>query len=52
VSTEEVRQIAEVIGGLGTYVELEGDHFMIMKQPELMQDAITVWLESLTGKVK
>jgi pimeloyl-ACP methyl ester carboxylesterase len=46
VSAEEVRQVAEAIGDLGTYVELEGDHFIIMKQPEPVQNAIVEWLES------
>jgi pimeloyl-ACP methyl ester carboxylesterase len=45
VPAGEVRQIAEIIGDLGTYVELEGDHFIIIKQPELVQNAITTWLE-------
>jgi pimeloyl-ACP methyl ester carboxylesterase len=40
-----VRQVAKAIGDLGAYVELEGDHFMIIKQPELVQRAITIWLE-------
>jgi pimeloyl-ACP methyl ester carboxylesterase len=39
-----VRQIAGVIRDLGTYVELEGDHFMIMKQPKAVQNAIVDWL--------
>jgi surfactin synthase thioesterase subunit len=38
------RQIAEEIGDLGTYVEIEGDHFLIMKRPLLVQNAITKWL--------
>jgi alpha/beta superfamily hydrolase len=46
VPAEGVLQIASVIGDLGTYVEVEGDHFMIMKQPKLVQDAITAWLEN------
>lgn len=44
VPTEGVRQIAQDIGDSGTYVEMEGDHFLIMKHPELVQDAITGWL--------
>lgn len=39
------RQIADEIGALATYVELNGDHFLIMKQPSLVQDAIAQWLE-------
>ena len=40
-----VRQVVEVIGGLGTYVELNADHFVIMKQPDQVQNAIVKWLE-------
>jgi len=40
-----VRQIAEQIGTSATYVEMEGDHFLIMKRPKLVQDAIAQWLE-------
>lgn len=50
VSAERVRQIAAVIGNTGTYVELDGDHFIIMKQPELVQGALTAWLENHAGK--
>ena len=52
VPAREVSQIATVIGDLGTYVEVDGDHFMIMKQPELVQNAMTDWLERLIGKAK
>lgn len=38
-------QIAEEIGDLGSYVEVDGDHFLIMKQPLLVQNAIEKWLE-------
>jgi len=41
----EARQIAEIIGESGTYVELAGDHFLIMKQPDLVQNVLTEWLE-------
>jgi pimeloyl-ACP methyl ester carboxylesterase len=44
VPAEFVRPIAGAIGELGTYVELEGDHFMIMKQPQAVQNAIADWL--------
>jgi pimeloyl-ACP methyl ester carboxylesterase len=44
VSAERVRQTALTIGETGTYVELAGDHFIIMKQPEPIQNAITAWL--------
>jgi pimeloyl-ACP methyl ester carboxylesterase len=45
VSAAAVRPIATALGDFGTYVELPGDHFIIMKQPKLVQDAITAWLE-------
>jgi pimeloyl-ACP methyl ester carboxylesterase len=41
----EARQVAAEIGDAGTYVELNGDHFLIMKQPKLVHDAIAQWLE-------
>jgi pimeloyl-ACP methyl ester carboxylesterase len=44
------RQIAEQIGASGTYVELNGDHFLIMKQPGLVQAAIARWLEQFEEK--
>jgi pimeloyl-ACP methyl ester carboxylesterase len=44
------RQIAEEIGASGTYVELNGDHFLIMKQPKLVQAAIARWLEQFEEK--
>jgi len=42
---EQARQVAEEIGTSATYVELNGDHFLIMKQPKFVQDAIAQWLE-------
>ncbi|HLO27806.1 MAG TPA: hypothetical protein VK249_01645 [Anaerolineales bacterium] len=36
--------IAEV-GELGTYAEIPSDHFLIMKEPVLVQKAIRSWLE-------
>lgn len=42
-----VRQVVEVVGDLGTYVELNADHFIIMKQPDQVQNAIVKWLEKL-----
>jgi hypothetical protein len=46
----QARQVAEDIGQAGTYVELNGDHFLIMKQPSLMQEAIAQWLEQFEEK--
>jgi len=40
------RQVAAEIGDLGTYVEVNGDHFLIMKQPASVQNAITSWLNN------
>jgi hypothetical protein len=34
------------IGLQGTYVKLETDHFLIMKQPRQVQEAIRAWLEN------
>ncbi len=45
VPVSMARQFAEEVGELGTYVELEGDHFLIIKQPEEVQGAIAGWLE-------
>jgi pimeloyl-ACP methyl ester carboxylesterase len=42
----EARQTAEIIGDLGMYVELDSDHFLIMKQPDLVQDALANWLKN------
>lgn len=39
------RQIAEELGDPGSYVEVDGDHFLIMKHPLLVQNAIKKWLE-------
>jgi pimeloyl-ACP methyl ester carboxylesterase len=44
------RQVAKEIGDLGTYVEVNGDHFLIMKQPSLVQSAITKWLEKYESR--
>ena|GEM_PF-1030932 len=39
------QQFTEEVGELATYVEIESDHFLIMKQPALVQEASTTWLE-------
>jgi pimeloyl-ACP methyl ester carboxylesterase len=44
------RQFAQELGDLGTYVEIEGDHFLIMKGPKPVQLAIAKWLEMLESK--
>jgi pimeloyl-ACP methyl ester carboxylesterase len=45
VPMQAARQFAAEVGNLGTYVELEGDHFLIIKQPEEVQRAVAEWLE-------
>jgi pimeloyl-ACP methyl ester carboxylesterase len=39
------RQFAAEVGNLGTYVEIDSDHFLIMKQSNQVQDALAEWLE-------
>jgi pimeloyl-ACP methyl ester carboxylesterase len=46
----EARRAAEIIGKLATYVELNSDHFLIMKKPDQVQDAIVTWLEDHSHK--
>ena len=50
VPVEAARQFATEVGDSGTYVEIDSDHFLIMKQPELVQNTITKWLENQTNK--
>jgi pimeloyl-ACP methyl ester carboxylesterase len=45
IHATQARQFAEEIGDSGTYVELNGDHFLIMKHPLSVQNAIAKWLE-------
>jgi pimeloyl-ACP methyl ester carboxylesterase len=45
IPVKGVRQVVEVIGDSVTYVELDADHFLIMKQPRRVQYAIIRWLE-------
>ena len=44
------RQFAQELGDLATYMEMEGDHFLIMKGPKPVQFAIAKWLETLESK--
>jgi len=44
------RPFAQQLGDLGTYMEMEGDHFLIMKQPKSVQNGIAKWLENLESK--
>jgi len=48
VPPEIARQFAAEVGELGTYIEVESDHFLIMKQPQQVQNAITTWLNQQT----
>lgn len=45
IPVENARLFSREIGELATYVELEADHFLIMKQAPLVQEAIRGWLE-------
>ena len=40
------RQFAAELGKLATYVELDADHFLIMKQSEQVRKSISTWLKS------
>ena len=46
VHVDEVRQVVKAIGSSATYEELDADHFLIMKQPDPVQDTIIKWLEN------
>jgi pimeloyl-ACP methyl ester carboxylesterase len=37
-------EFAAEVGDLGTYMEIVSDHFLIIKQPRQVQNAITTWL--------
>jgi len=40
------RGFAEQVGELATYVEVDGDHFLIMKEPDSVQNALRNWLRA------
>jgi pimeloyl-ACP methyl ester carboxylesterase len=44
VPVAAARQFALEVGDLGTYAEIKGDHFLIMKQPAAVQREIESWL--------
>ena len=44
IPVEYARQFANEIGEQVTYVEVEGDHFLIMKQSQFVQEALVSWL--------
>jgi pimeloyl-ACP methyl ester carboxylesterase len=43
---EVARRFVGDVGPLATYVELEADHFVIVKQSRLIQAALRTWLEA------
>jgi len=49
VPVEAARQFVTEVGELGTYIEINSDHFLIMKEPGLIQNAIATWLENNTS---
>jgi pimeloyl-ACP methyl ester carboxylesterase len=52
VRVEGVRQVVEAIGDSATYVEIDADHFLIMKQPHQVQYAIVKWLEKFEPAIQ
>jgi pimeloyl-ACP methyl ester carboxylesterase len=44
---EGARQFVQEVGPRATFIELEADHFLIVKQPRLVQEAIGSWLGKL-----
>ncbi len=44
VPVNVARQFAEEVGDLGTYVEVNSDHFLIIKEPGPVQNTIAGWL--------
>lgn len=49
VRAPDARQVAAEIGR-AAYVELEADHFLIVKQAEAVQAELRAWLETLDGE--
>ena len=43
------QSFADEIGDLGTYVEIDSDHFLIIKKPQQVQNAISTWLNYQTN---
>jgi len=43
-------QFASEVEALGTYVEVDSDHFLIMKKPKQVQGAISTWLKDQIDK--
>ena len=44
IPLEYARQFIAEAGEQVTYVELDTDHFLIMKQPRAVQDELNAWL--------
>lgn len=44
---EAARRFAEEVGPRAVYVELKADHFLIMKQSELVQNALRSWVQQI-----
>ena len=44
VPVDAAHQFAADVGERATYVEVDSDHFLIIKQPALVQNAIAGWL--------
>jgi pimeloyl-ACP methyl ester carboxylesterase len=45
IPVEAARQFVVDVGERGTYIELKADHFLIMKHPQQVQEAISAWLD-------
>jgi len=45
IPVEYARQFVAEVGEQLTYIEFGADHFLIMKQPQAVQDALNTWLE-------
>lgn len=46
VPVEAALQFVKEVSDLGTYVEINSDHFLIIKEPALVQNAIATWLKN------
>ena len=46
IPVEAARQFVREVGEQITYVELEADHFLILKQHQQVQEALGTWLEA------
>jgi pimeloyl-ACP methyl ester carboxylesterase len=46
----EAKQIATLLGEQAAYVEVDSDHFLIMKKPQAVNAALSAWLETQMTK--